>query len=183
MTKELVVLTVTVLGSLSGLAAAADSAKSFDATLRMTESEIVSLAEAMPADHYAFAPEHGEFSGVRTFAQQMKHIAAVNYVVASAILGEKNPVEPGPGENGPDAIHSKEQIVQFLKESFAYTHKAMQSVTDAKLTSKVKDPFGSGEAPLLRVVTIPMWHSFDHYGQAVVYARMCGVIPPASRPR
>jgi hypothetical protein len=171
---------VTVLAGAAGLAVA-DSAKSFDDTLRMTEREVVSLAEAMPAEKYSFAPTNGEFAGVRTFGMQMKHIAAVNYEVAAAILGEKSPVDPGKGENGPDSIASKEQIVKFLKESFAYTHKALQSVTDAKLTSQVNDPFGNGKAPLLSVVTVPTWHTFDHYGQAVVYARMCGVIPPASR--
>jgi uncharacterized damage-inducible protein DinB len=173
---------VAVLAGAAALAAA-DAAKSLDDTLRMTEREVVSLAEAMPAEKYGFAPKNGEFAGVRTFGMQMKHIAAVNYEIAAAILGEKNPIDPGKAENGPDSIASKEQIVRFLKDSFTYTHKALQSVTDAKLTSETKDPFGNGKVPLLRVVTVPAWHSFDHYGQAVVYARMCGVIPPASRPR
>ena len=179
MNKHLLALAVLSAGV--ALAAGSNPAQSFDATLSMTEKEVVSLAEAMPADKYDFAPKDGAFTGVRTFSQQMTHIAAVNYEIAAAILGEKNPVEMGKAENGPESIHTKEQAVKFLKDSFAYTHKALQSVTEAKLTSEVKNPFGSGTAPLLRIASIPLWHTFDHYGQAVVYARMCGIIPPASR--
>ncbi len=63
--------------------------KSFDSDLKSAEGEIVSLAEAMPADKYNFAPTAGAFDGVRTFALQMRHIAAVNYEVAAALLARK----------------------------------------------------------------------------------------------
>ena len=76
----------------------------------------------MPADKYDFAPSGGEFKGVRTFAQQVKHVAAVIYLVAAAAQQEKPPVELG-GENGPDSIAGKEQIMTFLKGSFAYAHR------------------------------------------------------------
>ena len=59
------------------------------------EHEFVPAAEAMPEDKYLFAPTSGEFKGVRTFAQQVKHVAAVNYMLAAGILGEKPPVDPG----------------------------------------------------------------------------------------
>src|SRR6266481_4246491 len=83
------------------------------------ENDFVPAADAMPEDKYSFAPTSGEFKGVRTFAQQVKHVAAVNYIVGANILGEKPPVELG-GENGPDTIKSKAEIMQFLKDSFAY---------------------------------------------------------------
>ena len=67
----------------------ASFAKAFDSDLSSAEKEIVSLAEAMPADKYNFAPTAGELTGVRTFGQQMRHIAAVNNEVAAALLGEK----------------------------------------------------------------------------------------------
>src|ERR1700758_4856278 len=78
-------------------------AQVLDNGLKQTEGEFVPAAEAMPEDKYSFAPTAGEFKGVRTFAQQVKHVAAVNYMVGAAILGEKPPVELG-GENGPDSI-------------------------------------------------------------------------------
>jgi hypothetical protein len=49
--------------------------------------------------------------------------------------------------------------------------------------AEVQSPFGTNKVPLLSVATIPQWHSFDHYGQMAVYARMNGIVPPASRPR
>src|SRR5439155_10162292 len=51
------------------------------------ENEFVPTADAMPEDKYSFAPTSGEFKGVRTFAQQIKHVAAVNYILGGAILG------------------------------------------------------------------------------------------------
>ncbi len=63
--------------------------------LKQAEGEFVGAADAMPEDKYSFAPTSGEFKGVRTYAQQIKHVAAVNYIVGAAILGEKSPVDVG----------------------------------------------------------------------------------------
>jgi hypothetical protein len=57
-------------------------------SLTNVENEFVPSADAMPEDKYSFAPASGEFKGVRTFAQQIKHVAAVNYILGAAILGE-----------------------------------------------------------------------------------------------
>jgi hypothetical protein len=102
-------------------AAQATVAKMENSALTMAEREIVSLAEAMPADKYNFAPTAGEFKDVRTFGRQMAHIAAVNYLMASAILGEKGPVD-AKEEDGPASLKDKDAIVRFMKESFAYAH-------------------------------------------------------------
>jgi uncharacterized damage-inducible protein DinB len=167
---------------LSVAAAAAEAptvARLYDAQVSSIERDIVPLAEAMPADKYNFAPTQGEFKGVRTFAQQAKHVAAVIYLVAAAAQKEKPPVDTG-GENGPDAFAGKEQIVKFLKDSFAYAHKAAQSLTEKNQLELVKSPFGEGEISRGGAVSVVAWHSFDHYGQMVVYARMNGIVPPAS---
>jgi len=156
-------------------------AKAYDADVNAAEKEIVSLAEAMPADKYNFAPTGGEFTGVRTFALQMRHIATINYLVAAALLEEKNPVEMGKSENGADSLTDKDAIVKYLKDSFAYAHKAIDTITEKNVLGEVKSPFGQGNATRASLATIFAWHSFDHYGQAVVYARMNGVVPPASR--
>ena len=70
----------------------------YDRELSMVEREVVSLAEAMPSDKYGFAPTHGDFKGVRTFGQQMSHIATVIYEVSAGVLGEKSPVDAGKSE-------------------------------------------------------------------------------------
>ena len=161
--------------------ATAQPGEIFDRQFKNLESELVPLAEAMPADKYSFAPSHGEFRGVRTFGQQVSHTAAVIYAVCSSVLGEKNPTDMGPKENGPASLQSKEQILDYLKQAVAYGHKAMASITSQNLTEMVQSPFGSGKAPRMSMASIALWHSFDHYGQMVVYLRMNG-IGAASQP-
>ena len=152
-----------------------------DGQLRMAEREIVGLAEAMPADKYNFHPTDGMFTNVRTFSQQMSHIAAVLYSLSAASLGEKNPSEVGKDENGPASVQGKDAVVKYLKDSFAYAHRATSGITSANATEILQT--GTRKTPRLDLVTMLTWHSFDHYGQAVVYARMNGIIPPASRPQ
>ncbi|HWY55219.1 MAG TPA: DinB family protein [Terriglobales bacterium] len=144
------------------------------------EKEFVSAADAMPEDKYSFAPTNGEFKGVRTFAEQVKHVAAVNYMVGASILEEKPPVELG-GENGPDSMKTKADIVKFIKDSFTYVHKAVGAVNDGNLLSPIKSPFGEGTTTRLGMSTLIVGHCFDHYGQMVEYLRMNGIVPPASR--
>ena len=155
----------------------------YDAQVKNTEDEVVGLAEAMPASKYDFKPSAslGDFAKVRTFAEQIKHIAAVNYLVAAAALSEKPPVDLGKGESGPDDVKGKAAVVKFLKDSYAYAHKAARSLTDANQLDLVKGPFGDQPAARAGLLNVAIWHSFDHYGQIVVYARMNGVVPPASR--
>jgi uncharacterized damage-inducible protein DinB len=147
------------------------------------EREFVEAADAMPADKYNFAPTNGEFKGVRTFAQQVKHVAAVNYVIFSDMLGEKPPVDTN-GETGPESMTSKADIMKFLRDSFAFGHRAYSAITPANEVAPIKNPFG-GKQPATRLglATLIVGHCFDHYGQMVEYLRDNGIIPPASRPR
>ena len=151
-----------------------------DRAVGQVESEFVPAAEAMPEEKYSFAPTNGEFKGVRTYAEQIKHVAAVNYMIAAAVLEEKPPVDLG-GENGPATITTKADILKFLKDSFAYSHKAMGSINEKNQTDQVKSPFGEGKVSRIGIANVALWHPFDHYGQMVVYLRMNGIIPPASR--
>ena len=151
-----------------------------DRNITSVEKEFVPAAEAMPEDKYTFVPTSGEFKGVRSFADQVKHVAAVNYMIAAAILGEKPPVDTG-DESGPASMTSKADIVKFLKDSFAYSHQATMSISDAAAVKMTKNPFGEGEVPRMSVASWIPGHCFDHYGQMVVYLRLNGIIPPASR--
>jgi uncharacterized damage-inducible protein DinB len=151
-----------------------------DRSVSGVEREFVPAVEAMPEDKFAFAPSSGEFKGVRTFAQQAKHVAAVNYLVGSAILGEKPPLELG-GENGPDSVKTKDEIVKFAKDSFAYVHKAVASVNEQNAAGAIKSPFGEGMTTRLGMSVLIVGHVMDHYGQMVEYLRMNGIVPPASR--
>jgi hypothetical protein len=81
--------------ALSGQSSKPDERRSVGKELEVwvsnVEKELVPAADAMPEDKYAFAPTNGEFEGVRTFAEQIKHLAATQYILASAVLGEKPP--------------------------------------------------------------------------------------------
>jgi hypothetical protein len=151
-----------------------------DSTVSNLEHEFTPAAEAMPEDKYGFAPTQGEFKGVRTFAQQVKHVAAVNYELGAAILDEKPPVDIG-DESGPASVTSKADILKYLKGSFEYVHKALATINDKNFVETVKSPFGEGKVSRLSLATSVSWHGFDHYGQMVEYLRMNGIVPPASR--
>ncbi len=151
-----------------------------DRSVSNIEHEFVPAADAMPADKFAFAPSNGEFKGVRTFGEQVKHVAAVNYIFGAAILGEKVPVDVG-DESGPAAMKNKADIINYLKDSFAYVHKAIQTINEKNLVEPVKSPFGEGTVTRLGLATSVVGHCFDHYGQMVEYLRMNSIVPPASR--
>jgi hypothetical protein len=151
-----------------------------DASVQNLEHEFVPAAEAMPEDKFSFAPANGEFKGVRTFAEQIKHVAAVNYELGAAILEEKPPVDVN-GESGPAAVATKEDVLKYLKASFEYVHKAIATINAKNLTETVRSPFGEGWVSRLGLATSVSSHGFDHYGQMVEYLRMNGIVPPASR--
>lgn len=172
------------------VAAAAQAAKSkdeprtvaqvLDSSAANMEREFVSAAEAMPEEKYGYAPVSGEFKGVRTFAQQVKHVAAVNYILGASILQEKAPADVS-GESGPDSLTTKADILKYLKASFEYAHKAIASVNEKNLLEPIKWPFGDRPSSRLELAGVVTSHGFDHYGQIVVYLRSNGIVPPASR--
>jgi uncharacterized damage-inducible protein DinB len=153
----------------------------YEGPIRSVEGQMVPLVEAMPADKMNFAPTQGEFKGVRTFAGQAKHVASVLYMIGAAAKGEKVPVDIGKNEDGPASVNTKDAVVKYLKDAFAYARGAAQTVTAENQTQMMKSPFGEGQMAKGAIVQIGGWHSFDHYGQMVVYLRMNGVVPPASR--
>jgi uncharacterized damage-inducible protein DinB len=157
-----------------------------DNEVSILEREFVGAAEAMPEDKFNFVPTSlniagSEFKGVRTFAEQVKHVALTNYHLWGAITGDKSPLE-SKTENGPDSLKTKAEIIKYLKDSFALGHKAARSVTPENMLTTFPNPFG-GRSPMTRLfmVTFGVQHGFDHYGQMVEYLRMNGVVPPASR--
>jgi len=152
-----------------------------DRNLSNLERDFTSAADAMPEDKWDFAPTNGEFKGVRTFKEQVRHVAATNFVEAAGLLQQKPSVDPNQ-DNGPDNLKTKTEIMQFLKDSFALAHKGIATVTDKNVTEMITNPYNPDKkTPRLGMATILTWHSFDHYGQAVVYARMNGIVPPWSK--
>jgi len=113
---------------------------------------------------------------VRTFALQVKHIAASNYAIWWRLTGDKFP-EDFMGGNGPENVKTKAEILKFLKDSFTLGHKAASTLTDRNMLQAAE----GSKSTRLRLATFAVAHGFDHYGQMVEYLRMNGIVPPASR--
>jgi hypothetical protein len=156
--------------------------RALEILFKVVEKNVVGAAEAMPADKYQFAPTEGEFKGVRTFGQQVKHAAATNYILAAAALGEKPPADAG-DEAGPEAVRTKAEIIEYLKGSFDYLHRAVVTISEknAAVASSPISPLQAGTATRMGLTVEALIHAYDHYGQMVEYLRMNGVVPPASR--
>jgi hypothetical protein len=159
-------------------------ASAIDREISIVEKEVVGAAEAMPADKFDFSPEKlnipgSDYKGVRTFGEQLKHVAASNYLLWSPIMGEKPPDTVNDGK-GPDNMKSKAEIIKFLKESFAFGHKAVATLNSSNLVEPITSSSGRPTTRLF-LATFAAAHCFDHYGQLVEYLRMNGIIPPASR--
>jgi uncharacterized damage-inducible protein DinB len=149
----------------------------------IAEKEITSAVEAMPADKFGFAPTDGEFKGVRTFGQMVKHLSATNHILAAAALGEEPPIDAG-DEVGPDRVRTKAEILVYLKSSFAHLDQAIGAIgqTDTPVNSSPISPLKRNDVTRSGLIVESLMHAFDHYGQMVEYLRMNGVVPPASRP-
>ena len=159
-------------------------ASAIDREITVIEKEVVEAAEAMPEEKFDFSPEKlnlsgSDYKGVRTFGQQLKHIAASNYLIWSPITGEKPPDTVNDGK-GPDNMKAKAEIIKFLKDSFAFGHKAVATLNESNLVQPIPR---NNRPPTTRLflATFAPAHAFDHYGQMVEYLRMNGIVPPASR--
>jgi uncharacterized damage-inducible protein DinB len=164
----------------SGPIAPADS---LNGLLGIAEYEITGAAEAMPADKYDFAPPAtmGDFKGVRTFGQQVKHLAEENYAF---FHGWTVPGATAVDSKTIEALKTKDDILKALKDSYAYAHAAIATITP----ENAWDPVHTFLPPQVKMTkstfaAFCVVHSMDHYGQMVEYLRMNSIIPPMSRPQ
>src|SRR5215510_9212406 len=159
-------------------------ASAIDREISIVEKELIEAAEAMPENKFDFSPEKlnlpgSDYKGVRTFGEQLKHIAASNYLIWSPLTGEKPSDNVNDGK-GPDNMKAKADIIKFVKDSFAFGHKAVATLTSSNLVEPITSISGRQTTRLFLATFAPA-HCFDHYGQMVEYLRMNGIVPPASR--
>jgi len=152
-----------------------------DAEISRIEKLILEAADAMPDDKFNFSPESlnipgADYKGVRTFALEVKHVAASNYALWAPLTGDSFP-NNFMGGNGPENLRTRAEVLKFLKDSFALGHKAAGTLTAENMLQTA----AGGKTPRLRLATFAVAHAFDHYGQMVEYLRMNGIVPPASR--
>ena len=148
-------------------------------TFALIARSFISLAEAMPAEKYSFKPVDGEFKEARTFGEQVKHVACANYAFFNQIEKKEPPADCANG--GPSPAATKAELMTYLRESFEYAQKVLRTMTSANALEPAGGPYG-GPSTRLGLTTLAVWHASDHYGQLVVYLRLNGIVPPASRP-
>jgi hypothetical protein len=149
-----------------------------DIWVTRTEQLLIPAADALPEELYGFAPTAGEFAGVRTFAEQVKHLAAANYQMAALALGEQPPAGTA-NETAPATVRTKAQIMDYLRGSFASLHRAASLINPQNLEEPVVVE-GSTEIRV-GLMIYALAHAQNHYGQIVEYLRMNRIVPPASR--
>jgi uncharacterized damage-inducible protein DinB len=137
------------------------------------EKEFVDAAEAMPEDKFDFAPTSGEFKGVRSFGAQVKHVAEANYFffAGDAFTDAADKIK----SDAIEKLTTKADIVQALKDSFKLAHALVDGMTADNAFVTTTHGTRAGMA------SFGLAHMMDHYGQLVVYLRMNGIVPPASR--
>lgn len=153
--------------------------KQLDQQLSFVENEFVDAADAMPEDKYSFVPTtelpSANYKGVRNFAQQVLHVAGANYQLYGAIIPDE-PRQTAPAA----ATATKAQIMQYLRDSFAFAHKAIATITPENMLMPVRRAPNGFAGTNLELAIFGCSHGSDIYGQVVEYLRMNGIVPPAT---
>ena len=163
-------------------------ASAFLRGLQYQEYEARSAAEAMPEEKYSYRPAEGKFKNekpeggpgeVRTFAQQVKHVACANFGFAAELDGTTPPA--GCAKEGPNPAKTKKEFLIYLRDSFAAVRKSLGAMDAKNMFDPIEGPY-AGPNTRLGLATVIVWHNADHYGQMVLYLRENNIVPPASRP-
>jgi uncharacterized damage-inducible protein DinB len=134
---------------------------------------VMQLAQAFPAEKYAWTPQ----DGVRSVAQVFAHVISANYFFASK-LGAKIPDGVNMETLEMD-LKTKDAIAAELKRSYDLIITAIKNTPDASLPNKVDFPF-PGNYTNMSAILISLAHSNEHLGQLIAYARMNKITPPWS---
>jgi hypothetical protein len=153
-------------------------AESVGGTLQFAEGNLVGLAEAMPEDKYAYVPAVGKFDGVRSFGEQVKHVACAQFAFFNEFESKKPPADCEKG--GHDPAKTKAQLIRYLKDSFDYSNRVLATLTANNALDRVDGRY-AGPNTKLGIAVVAVWHITDHYGQLVEYLRLNGIVPPMTQ--
>lgn len=152
------------------------------------EYEVRSAAEAMPEEKYGYRPAEGKFknekpeygpSEMRTFAEQVKHVACTNFAFSAELDGQKPPEACDKG--GPSPAKTRKELLTYLRDSFAAARKSLGAIDTKNMFDPIEGPYAAPNTRL-GLAEVVIWHAADHYGQMVLYLRLNDIVPPASRP-
>ena len=150
-------------------------AESVSGTLQFAEENFLGVAEAMPEDKYSYIPAGGNFDGVRSFGEQVKHVACAQFAFFNEFEGKKPPDDCEKG--GHDPAKSKAELIKYLKDSFDYSNRVLAALTANNALDRVEGRY-AGPNTKLGISVVAVWHITDHYGQLVEYLRVNGIVPP-----
>ena len=136
---------------------------------RQVRDFFIRAAEKMPAADYAFRP----VPEVRTFAQQVAHVADDQYNLCAPARGETRHAAYRAIE---ESLSTKTELIPALKAAFAYCDAVYDTLTDA---TGVAAALGK-DRNRFSMLNWNLWHTWEHYGNVVVYLRMKGLVPPSS---
>jgi uncharacterized damage-inducible protein DinB len=141
-------------------------------------NKLVAMAQDFPEDKYDFKLQRDQ----RTFAQNLLHAAALDYVLIRRVSGSNLGPDFGEGDNpSRDVFKTKADVLKFVQEAVTDGANVIQQQGDAGL-DKTSKFFGNRLAHNSSIWTFAIEHSAEHYGQLVVYYRANNLVPPASRP-
>ena len=135
-------------------------------------SKFIALAEAMPADKYAWSPGAGVMSVAKVYA----HVAHYNYRYPSQNMGVALPA--GVRLDTLEAVAAKEQVVALLRQSAEYVRAAVKQMPESQLAGQTR--LYGRDVQRWAVLFQLLAHMNEHLGQSIAYARMNGVVPPWS---
>ena len=172
MTRRLGIVFVISLAA-AGSLCAQDNSSSNDVRkdYKTVRDYFLRAAEKMPEAEYDFKPS----PDVRSFGQQVAHVADDQYNLCAPARGETRKAAYTAIES---TLSKKSELVTALKEAFAYCDAAYDALTDASGKELVN--FGKGQQTRFEMLNWNLWHTWEHYGNVVVYLRMKGLIPPSS---
>jgi len=153
-------------------------AESVSGTLQFVEGNFLDLAEAMPGDKYSYIPTTGKFEGVRSFGEQVKHVACAQFAFFNEFEGKKPPDDCEKG--GHDPAKTKAELIKYLKDSFDYSNRVLATLAANNALDRVEGRY-AGPNTKLGISVIAVWHITDHYGQLVEYLRLNGIVPPMTQ--
>lgn len=153
-------------------------AESVAGPLRFVEGSFVGVAEAMPEEKYGFIPTNGKFDGVRTFGEQIKHVACAQFAFFNEFEGKKPPDDCEKGGVAP--ARTKAELIRYLRDSFDYGNRVLATLNVKNALDRVEGRY-AGPNTKLGISVVALWHITDHYGQLVEYLRMNSIVPPMTQ--
>src|SRR5437667_11859418 len=168
----LAIVAAAVPSLLSAQTPAPSMAKELAASFQRASTEIVDIAEVMPAEKFGYKPT----PEIASFGDQLVHVAGITQRFIDTAKGTKT-------EAAHHGAMAKPEVVALLKKTFQNAQDMITPLSDAQLSEPIKFPFGDRTVTRATFWQGPLYQIRNHHGQLVVYLRMNGIVPPTTARR